>query len=101
MTPVQRARINRLIDAALDLTEPERSAFIDSACAGDETLRHEIDELLAGGGSAEGFLCDEAVGDGRVEPVFESGQVVGERFRIVRFRGRGGWARFTKPMTSG
>ncbi len=90
MTPDQRARINRLIDAALDLTEPERSAFIDSACAGDETLRHEIDELLAGGGSAEGFLCDEAAGDGRVEPVFESGQVVGERFRIVRFRGRGG-----------
>jgi serine/threonine protein kinase/Tfp pilus assembly protein PilF len=90
MTPEQRARIERLLDAALDLEEPARSAYIDEACAGDQEIRHLVEELQQGRGRARGFLKDETSTVTIVGPVFRQGQVVIGRFRIVRLQGRGG-----------
>jgi predicted Ser/Thr protein kinase len=39
-------KLTDLFHAALDRTPPERSAFLDAACAGDEPLRAEIESLL-------------------------------------------------------
>ncbi len=90
MTPEQRARIERLLDAALDLEEPARSAYIDEACAGDQELRQLVEELQQGLGRARGFLKDETSTVTMGGPVFRQGQLVIGRFRIVRLQGRGG-----------
>jgi WD40 repeat protein/predicted Ser/Thr protein kinase len=47
MTPERREWIWSLFDEAADLPPAERSAFLDSACAGDAALRAEIESLLA------------------------------------------------------
>ncbi|MBI4544766.1 MAG: serine/threonine protein kinase, partial [Gemmatimonadetes bacterium] len=38
--------VERLLDAALDLPEGERAAFLENACADDLELRHEVEQLL-------------------------------------------------------
>lgn len=90
MTSEQRARIKRLLDAALDLEEPARSAYIDEACAGDAEMRQLVEEFQQGRGRAKGFLRDETSTLTIAPPVFRPGQVVNGRFRIVRLQGRGG-----------
>jgi serine/threonine-protein kinase len=38
--------IDKLLEGALELDAGERAAFLDQACAGDETLRRKVDALL-------------------------------------------------------
>ena len=45
-----------VLNAALELREPERSAFLDEACAGDAALRQRVEELLQANDQAENFL---------------------------------------------
>jgi eukaryotic-like serine/threonine-protein kinase len=40
-------RLEEIFDAAAELSEPERAALLDRACAGDEDLRREVESLLA------------------------------------------------------
>lgn len=40
-------RIERLLEGALQRPAGERTAFVRDACAGDETLRAEVQSLLA------------------------------------------------------
>jgi WD40 repeat protein len=47
MTSERRERVWALFDAAADLPLAERSAFLDSACAGDAVLRAEVEDLLS------------------------------------------------------
>lgn len=47
MTPERWRRIEALYHAALMRPERERAAFLDTACDGDEALRHEVESLLA------------------------------------------------------
>ena len=47
MTPERRERVWALFDEAAELPPAERSAFLDSACAGDAGLRAEVESLLA------------------------------------------------------
>jgi serine/threonine protein kinase len=44
-------------DAALDRDARERAAFVAAACAGDDTLRHEVEALLAHAQTADAFLA--------------------------------------------
>jgi eukaryotic-like serine/threonine-protein kinase len=46
--------------AALETAAGQRAAFLDQACAGDETLRHEVESLLAAHDQAEHFLSQPA-----------------------------------------
>ena len=47
MTPQRWSRIKEVFGAALEKPEPERPAFLDSACGGDAELRAEVERLLA------------------------------------------------------
>jgi serine/threonine protein kinase/Flp pilus assembly protein TadD len=47
MTPEQWQRVRPILESALDLNPESRSAFVKSACAGDEGLRVEVESLLA------------------------------------------------------
>lgn len=61
MTPERWQQIERLYHEALVREAPERAAFLDDACGGNEALRREVESLLAQERSAEGFLDAPAV----------------------------------------
>ena len=44
------AMVERIYHEAVDRPVGERAAFLDSACAGDAALRHELESLLADDG---------------------------------------------------
>ena len=52
----RRQRIDELCDAALDCSTDERSAFIASACKDDQSLRQEVESLLAHAPMVDRFL---------------------------------------------
>ena len=56
MAPARWRRIEELFDAAVDLRPEEREALLAAGCAGDESLRGELDELLAAHDQAGNFL---------------------------------------------
>jgi eukaryotic-like serine/threonine-protein kinase len=57
-------RIEEIYHAALERAASERGAFLESACGGDETLRADVDRLIAG---------QEKAGDFLVAPAWEVG----------------------------
>ena len=59
-TPERWARIEQLYHAALGLAANQRGSFLADACAGDDTLREEVESLLAHDGGAA-FLSTPAV----------------------------------------
>ena len=62
MTPERWRRVEALYHAALAHDAEGRQAFLAKACAGDETLLHEVESLLAQlTFSGDGFLKDPAV----------------------------------------
>ncbi len=54
-------KIERLYDAAHERDASERSQFLAEACAGDESLRREVESLLAQGEGPESFLGKQAL----------------------------------------
>jgi len=52
MTPERWQDVQRVLSAALELKPQERPGYLDRACTGDQSLRQEVESLLA---SAEGI----------------------------------------------
>ena len=90
-----------LFGEALELPAERRSAFLEQACRNDPELRRVIEQLLLENERAGSFLAapafaadgarvqadaSTAVGPGRFQP----GQLIANRFAIVRFIARGG-----------
>ena len=61
MTPEFYERICQICYDALQHEAQERSGFLDRACAGDASLRKEIETMLAHEGSVESFLATPAL----------------------------------------
>jgi len=57
-------QVDKILEAALEQEESERSAFLEKACAGDESLRKEVESLL---------LAHNRAGDFMEEPPLEVG----------------------------
>src|SRR5215471_3648562 len=49
-------QIERLFHAALEVEKDRRADFLREACGTDESLRHEVESLLAYGSEAETFI---------------------------------------------
>jgi hypothetical protein len=47
MTPERWQQIKAVFNSALERAADERSSFLDEACAGDESLRSEVESLLS------------------------------------------------------
>jgi Tol biopolymer transport system component len=86
-TPERWARIERLYHDALAYGADERGSFLADACAGDDTLRHEVESLLAHDGGAA-FLSTPAVANG-IGGRIRIGQVLGP-YVIAAQIGEGG-----------
>ncbi len=62
MDPEQLRKIEALYEAALEVEPAGRAAFVAEKCAGDESLRHEVESLLRHDENAGRFLEVPAVG---------------------------------------
>src|SRR3989475_12919510 len=60
-SPDRWRHVERLYHDALARDEDERAAFLREACAGDETLRHEVESLLAYASDAQKFMDAPAI----------------------------------------
>src|SRR5437870_5654828 len=62
MTPAQLQTIEEIFYAALEQDPDQTSAFLDTACEGDELLRGEVEALLASRQRVGSFIETPAVG---------------------------------------
>src|SRR3990172_8059685 len=56
MTPERWKHIEKLYHEALKLEPSQRAAFLKDGCAGDKSLRSEVESLLAHQPQAESFI---------------------------------------------
>jgi len=54
--PERWKQVDDLLEAALERPAAERASFLDSACAGDEELRRELESLIISEAQAEAFI---------------------------------------------
>lgn len=87
------SRVKPLFEAALERPPEARTAFLAEACDGDDSLRAEVERLLALDAEADGFF--DTLSRDLQRPAFE-GAPPPERvgpWRVVREVGRGGMGR--------
>ena len=85
-------RIENIFHQAAELAPAARPALLDEVCAGDESLRQEVESLLAldaGNGSTFVSLVDSAADDPVITVEDLSGRVIGP-YKILERIGAGG-----------
>jgi eukaryotic-like serine/threonine-protein kinase len=98
MDPERWKEIERICQSALAMDSANRASYLKGACAGDESLRQEVEALLAQRTKAEGFLNDPAIEDaGKALAKAQGDALAGEltgrtvsHYRIVKKIGQGG-----------
>jgi eukaryotic-like serine/threonine-protein kinase len=99
-------KVKEIFLAAAEMTRAERQGYLDSACAGDEALRRDVDEMLEHHGQLGSFLQSHAGGQ---VPTVDSprverpGAVIADRYKLLQQIGEGGmgtvWmAQQTEPV---
>src|SRR3989442_1383564 len=94
MKPEHWQQIKILLQSALERDPDQRSAFLAAACAGDESLRKEVESLIISHDQAGAFIEDpafEVLADSLADNQAESliGQTIG-RYQILEQIGAGG-----------
>ncbi|MDQ6808699.1 MAG: hypothetical protein M3Z64_04655, partial [Verrucomicrobiota bacterium] len=62
MTPERWQKVEELFEAVVGRSAEERTAFLAETCAGDESLRRQVEALLASDRAAEGAFEEIASG---------------------------------------
>ena len=94
MTPERWRQVEEVLQAALEREPAERAALLDRECAGDPSLRGEVESLLASAQPAENFLKATVLAD--AAPLLdesESGSLIGRsvgHYSIEKQIGSGG-----------
>ncbi|HEV8486688.1 MAG TPA: protein kinase, partial [Blastocatellia bacterium] len=94
MTPERWQQVDRLLQSALERAPAERASFLSEACSGDDTLRKEVESLLASGDNAHDFLKTPALEDAApmlIDNKAETtpGRLIGP-YEIISLLGAGG-----------
>ena len=93
MTPEEWEKVSEIYHAASELDGEARTRFLDSCCDGDETLRREVESLLAADREAGNFISEPVVGAFAADLLRGNGFAPGEsigHYRIVSKLGTGG-----------
>ena len=94
MTPERWQQIDKLLEQALEQEPISRNMFLDSACAGDDELRREVETLLAAHHQGGGLLSSPALEAAAVRPATGSSKsLVGQdlsHYQILSLLGQGG-----------
>ena len=105
MAPERWRQIEDIFNAALEREPPERPAFLENACSGDEALRRRVEALLQQDGQ-DGELLSQPI-EKVVDEVLAGGSSE-EAFPLVPWLdpigsasgwGSAEWARFTGRRT--
>ncbi len=83
-------RAMTLVEEALGRPESEREAYLRSACGSNAALFAEAWSYVQWEKRMQGFLLDPVRAAGEDRPPFEAGQILINRFRVVREVARGG-----------
>ncbi len=86
-------QVEDLFHRALEREEPERAAFLDEACAGDEALRREVESLLAEESESAFMETPAMEGEARELAQVNGPTMEGRRigaFEILSLLGKGG-----------
>jgi serine/threonine protein kinase len=88
-------RAQELFNDAVELPPQERKAMLERECAGDETLRREVESLLASDEQANSFIENPASAIPRqlLTETHDEEEFAGRQFgayRVIREIGRGG-----------
>ena len=98
MKPERWAQVDQLFHDALGRKPEDRAAFLDDACAGDQSLRQQVEALLAGHQEAGSFMERPAMEveargvaaeQGRAQVGLATGETV-THYRIISPLGSGG-----------
>lgn len=83
--------ISVIFSEALAKSAAERSAYLETACDGDDELRRELESLLAASDAKDSFIDSPKAGiaSGDQLPSFSPGEKIGS-FEIVEMLGAGG-----------
>src|SRR5215475_6797484 len=94
MNPERWRQVDRLLGAALERASEDRAAFISEACGDDDSLRREVEAVLASDEQAASLIETPAhhfaaplLAGERDESL--TGKSVGH-YRIISFLGKGG-----------
>jgi hypothetical protein len=102
MTVLSWPQVKNLLYQAMQLAPAQRPRFLDQACGSDTALRAEMESLLAAEADVHaGFLESAPPGARRAAPgdaedridtigAFAAGQIVAQRFELIRRLGEGG-----------
>ena len=95
MEPRPPKRLRDVFERASELSEPERSAYLDRVCQDDTDFRRRVAEMLARKFEGRGLLggsneSEWALSGAKAKPLFQAGDVLAGRFHIREFLGRGG-----------
>ncbi|HEX8098249.1 MAG TPA: serine/threonine-protein kinase, partial [Pyrinomonadaceae bacterium] len=87
-------KVDAVLQGALELAPRERRVFLERACAGDEKMRREVEELIAADESAGSFIETPAVeSDAEVLAAGHSASAAGQsirQYKIIKKLGAGG-----------
>jgi len=98
MKPEHWKRLDELFHSALERTPVERAAFLDEACAGDQSLRKQVEASLAAHEEAGSFAETRAMkveargvanDQAKIEAELATGKTI-SHYRIISLLGVGG-----------
>src|SRR5262245_36385601 len=96
MAEADIARVRELFNGALELSGPERGAFLAGACGGDAALKAKVEGLLAAAERDDEFLASATASapewrEGGAAPVRErAGTTIGP-YKLLQVIGEGGF----------
>lgn len=77
-------RITSIFHAAIERAPNDRGHYLDGACAGDEALRYEIEELIKSHENAGSFISSPAYERGAELMAGDGGALAGRSFAQYR-----------------
>ena len=93
MTPEQWEKVSEIFHEASELEGDERERYLDSQCDGDESLRREVESLLAANNAAGSFISQPVAGAFASRllkgSTFAAGEMLGH-YRIISKIASGG-----------
>ena len=94
MTPERYQQVKELFQSALEREGSQRKRFLDEACAGDPSLREEVESLLTSHEQAPSFIESSALEIvSKMLPDQRDEQMVGQRigpYKVIREIAHGG-----------
>jgi serine/threonine protein kinase/cytochrome c-type biogenesis protein CcmH/NrfG len=82
--------VMNLVEAALARPAAEREAYLAHACAGDSELLETVTNYVQSEARMNGFLLEPLFSPGAQEHPFQPGELLDNRFRIIREVAHGG-----------